>query len=159
MTDLKPSEIETAEFAFGVYGQDGLLDSTLLGKLVRGMNLNPSLARLEEFGVSKNEGEKKFKLEEVLPIISALKKEVKDMGCYEDFIECLKLYDKRGDDKMLAGELTHAFLSLGERMPEDEVDELMEDCLDEEDDEGEINYIPFLQRMCEKAPILKRKKK
>lgn len=59
-------------------------------------------------------GEKQFKLEEVLPMVSTLKKEIKDMGCYEDFIECLKLYDKRSDNKMLAGELTHAFRSLGE---------------------------------------------
>ncbi|XP_044756537.1 myosin light chain alkali-like [Coccinella septempunctata] len=159
MTDLKPFEIETAEFAFEVYGENGNLDGTMLGKFMRCMNLNPSLARLEELGATKKPGEKSFKVEEVLPMISQLKKEVKDMGCYEDFIECLKLYDKKGDSKMLAGELTHAFLTLGEKMTDVEVDELMEDCLEEEDDEGEIDYIPFLQRMCEKAPILKKKKK
>lgn len=30
---------------------------------------------------------------------------------------------------------------LGEKLTEDEVDELFEDCLDEEDDEGQIPYI------------------
>lgn len=52
-------------------------------------------------------------MDEVLPIYAQLKKEVKDMGCYEDFVECLKLYDKNNDGTMLYGELHHCLLSLG----------------------------------------------
>lgn len=85
-------------------------------------------------------GEKIFKLDEFLPIYSQLKKETKDQGCYEDFVECLKLYDKNENGKMLVGELSHSLLSLGEKLTDAEVDELFEDCLDEEDDEGEIPY-------------------
>ncbi|KAL3277632.1 hypothetical protein HHI36_012973 [Cryptolaemus montrouzieri] len=159
MTDLKPAEVETANFAFEVYGENGLLDATNLGVFMRCMSLNPSLERLEKLGSSKKKGEKQFKVEDVLPMVSELKKEVKDQGCYEDFIECLKLYDKNENGKMLEGELRHSLLSLGERMTDAEVEELLEDCLDEEDDEGEIEYSPFLKRMCEKAPPLKPKKK
>jgi len=32
---------------------------------------------------------------------------------YEDFVECLKLYDKQEDGTMLGAELTHILLSLG----------------------------------------------
>lgn len=85
-------------------------------------------------------GGKIFKLDEFLPIYSQLKKQVKDQGCYEDFVECLKLYDKNENGKMLVGELSHSLLSLGEKLTDAEVDELFEDCLDEEDDEGEIPY-------------------
>ncbi|KAK9881077.1 hypothetical protein WA026_014421 [Henosepilachna vigintioctopunctata] len=159
MTDLKPAEIESAHFAMEVYGENGVLDSTNLGTFMRAMNVNPSLERLEKCGMAKKKGEKQFKIEELFPLVSELKKELKDQGCYEDFIECLKLYDKREDGKMLAGELSHSLLSLGERMTDAEVDEVLEDCLDEEDDEGEIPYIPFLRRMCEKDPPLKPKKK
>jgi Ca2+-binding EF-hand superfamily protein len=60
-------------------------------------------------------GEKKFKLDELLPIYSELKKEKKDEGCYEDFIECLKLYDKAENGKMSAAELSHSLLSLGKQ--------------------------------------------
>lgn len=98
-------------------------------------------------------------VEELYPIYSALKKEKKDQGCYEDFVECLKLYDKNENGKMLVGELSHSLLSLGqyknieniyfseiltfflgERLTDAQVDEVFEDCLPEEDDEGEIEY-------------------
>lgn len=58
-------------------------------------------------------GQKKFKFDELLAIVSELKKEVKDQGCYEDFIECLKLYDKNANGLMLSGELSHSLLTLG----------------------------------------------
>ena len=57
-------------------------------------------------------GEKKFKLDEFLPIFSQVKKD-KDMGTYEDFMECLKLYDKNGDGTMIGAELYHILVSLG----------------------------------------------
>lgn len=37
----------------------------------------------------------------------------KDQGCYEDFLECLKLYDKNENGLMLGAELTHTLLALG----------------------------------------------
>lgn len=110
---------------------DGLVDSTSLGKWLNALDVNPSVARLEKFGVAKKVGkchrstfsirpntalftdEKKFKLDELLPIFSELKKERKDQGCYEDFIECLKLYDKAENGKVAVGELSHSLLSLG----------------------------------------------
>ncbi|XP_018565324.1 myosin light chain alkali-like [Anoplophora glabripennis] len=159
MSDLKPKELESAEFAFEVFKTDGTLDATLLGKFVYCCGLNPSVDRLKKSGMAEKEGQKKFKYEELLPIISELKKEVKDQGCYEDFIECLKLYDKNANGLMLSGELSHSLLTLGEKLTDDEVDELLTDCLGEEDDEGQIEYTPFLRRMCELDPPLKPKKK
>lgn len=53
-----------------------------------------------------------FQLEEFLPIYSQAKKD-KDQGQYEDFLECLKLYDKNENGLMLGAELTHTLLALG----------------------------------------------
>ncbi|KAG5881858.1 Myosin light chain alkali [Gonioctena quinquepunctata] len=159
MTDLKPAEIETAEFIIQVFGSDKAIDGTELGQFIYCMGLNPSLDTLEKMGMTKKEGEKKFKLEDLLPIVSQLKKDVKDFGCYEDFVECLKLYDKAENGFMPAGELNHSLLTLGEKLKDTEVDELFEDCLDEENDDGDIPYIPFLRRMCELEPPIKPQKK
>ena len=41
-------------------------------------------------------------------------KNSKDTGSFEDFIECLKLYDKMENGTMMLGELEHILLSLGE---------------------------------------------
>lgn len=54
-----------------------------------------------------------MKLDEIVPIIIELRKQKKDEGCYEDFVECLKLYDKNEDGHMMAAELSHMLLALG----------------------------------------------
>lgn len=78
-------------------------------------------------------------LEEFLPIYGQVKKE-KEQGCYEDFIECLKLYDKNEDGTMLLAELEHALLALGENLTQEQVTEVFKDCMGEENDDGEIKY-------------------
>lgn len=54
-----------------------------------------------------------MKIEDFLPIFGQVKKD-KDVGSYEDFLECMKLYDKAEDGKMLLAELTHILLALGQ---------------------------------------------
>lgn len=83
--------------------------------------------------------EKKMKVEEFLPIFSQVKKD-KDQGTYEDFLECLKLYDKEENGKMMGAELSHTLLSLGERLEDNEVEECLKDCMDAEDEDGFIPY-------------------
>lgn len=84
-------------------------------------------------------GEKKLKVEEFLPIYSQVKKE-KEQGTFEDFLECLKLYDKEENGKMLAAELAHTLLSLGEKLSDPETEEVLADCMEKEDDDGFVPY-------------------
>lgn len=128
--------------------------------ILKALNCNPTLAYIEKLGGTKKRGEKIITIEEFLQIFSDVKKE-KEQGCYEDFIECLKLYDKKEDGKMLLAELSYALLGLGkcnnktigiiknnlisslkgEQLTQDQVDVLFEDCMGEENDDGEIEYI------------------
>ena len=73
------------------------------------------------------------------PLYSDVKKS-KDTGSYEDFVECLKLYDKMENGTMMLGELEHILLSLGEKLEREEVDILVKECCDAEDDDGFIPY-------------------
>ena len=57
-------------------------------------------------------GEKFYTLEEILPIYSGVKKD-KDQGVFEDFVECLKLYDKSENGTMVGAELLNILLTLG----------------------------------------------
>ncbi|XP_043601089.1 myosin light chain alkali isoform X3 [Bombus pyrosoma] len=125
------------------------LDAVNLGDVLRALNLNPTNASIEKLGGTKKKGEKMLKLDEFLPIYSQCKKD-KDQGCYEDFLECLKLYDKQENGTMMAAELSHTLLALGEKLTDAEVEEVLKDCMDPEDDEGFIPYDPFLRRLCEK---------
>ena len=146
--DLSARDIERANFAFSIYDLDGsgTVDAIYLGDILRGLNLNPTQAVVEKMGGTKKKNEKKLKVEEFLPIFGQVKKD-KDTGCYEDFLECLKLYDKAEDGKMLLAELTHTLMSLGERLTDKEVDDIIKDCADPEDDDGFIPYAQFLKRV------------
>lgn len=106
-----------AEFAFSVYDNDGSgkIDAFDIGDVLRALNCNPTLALIEKMGGKKKRGEQLLTIEEFLPIYGQVKKE-KEQGCYEDFLECLKLYDKAEDGTMLLAELHHTLLALGERM-------------------------------------------
>lgn len=103
-----------AEFAFSIYDADGTnkIDAFDLGDVLRALNCNPTLALIEKMGGTKKRGEKLLSLEEFLPIYGQVKKD-KEQGCYEDFLECLKLYDKNENGHMLLAELNHALLALG----------------------------------------------
>ncbi|KRT85821.1 hypothetical protein AMK59_2422, partial [Oryctes borbonicus] len=131
--DLRPNEIEKVEFAVDIFADPftGKLDATRLGDVLRACNLNPSLATLEKLGATKKPGEKVLTVQDILPIYAENKKDVKNQGCYEDFVECLKLYDKGENGKIIAAELSHSLLCLGEKLNEDQVDKLFADCLPE----------------------------
>ncbi|KAL2714877.1 Myosin light chain alkali [Vespula squamosa] len=136
-----------AEFAFSIYDADGtnVVDCVDLGNVLRALNLNPTNATIEKLGGTKKKGEKKMKLDEFLPIFSQCKKD-KEQGCFEDFVECLKLYDKQENGTMLAAELSHTLLSLGERLADAEVETVLKDCMDPEDDDG---FIPYTRNILE----------
>ncbi|XP_035779998.1 myosin light chain alkali isoform X2 [Anopheles aquasalis] len=152
-SDLKDVEIEKAQFVFSVYDWEGTgaMDAIDLGNALRALNLNPTLDLIGKMGGTQKRGEKKIKFDEFLPIYSQVKKE-KEQGCYEDFLECLKLYDKNEDGTMLLAELQHSLTALGEKLDETELDNVFKDCMDPEDDDGNIPYAPFLQRLCDYTP-------
>merc|ERR1712088_96636 len=147
--DLNGKDVERAKFAFDIYDFEGKsrMDMFYLGDCLRGLNLNPTLKMIDKLGGAKKKGEKFIKLEEFYPIYSDVKKS-KETGNFEDFIECLKLYDKMENGTMMLGELEHILLSLGEKLEREEVGILIKECCDPEDDDGFIPYEPFLRRVC-----------
>ena len=68
-------------------------------------------------------------------------------GSYEDFVECLKLYDKQENGTMMLQELEHILLNLGEKLEREDVDTLIKECCDAEDDDG---FIPYERKSQEK---------
>merc|ERR1712117_989111 len=108
--DLTPKDVERAKFAFDIYDFEGKcrVDMFYLADCLRGLNVNPIYAEV---------------------------KKSKDLGSFEDFIECLKLYDKHENGTMMLGELEHILLSLGEKLDREDVDVLVKECCDPEDDD------------------------
>ncbi len=102
------------KFAFDIYDFEGKarIDAFYLADCLRGLNANPTLKAVDNYGGAKKKGEKYLSLDEITKVYADIKK-TKEKGSFEDFIECLKLYDKHENGTMMLGELEHILLSLG----------------------------------------------
>lgn len=125
---------------------EGKVDCADLGSLLRSLDLRPTNAIVEKNGGCAKKGEKKMTLEEFLPIYSQIKKD-KDQGTHADFLEGLKVYDKAENGQMMEAELAHVLLSLGERLTDAEVDEIMQCCAGQVDEDGFIKYETFIKNV------------
>jgi Ca2+-binding EF-hand superfamily protein len=146
--DLSARDIERGKFAFSIYDFDGneTMDAYYLGDCLRALQLNPTNACVEKMGGTKMKKQKFYKVEEFLPIFAEVKNG-KDEGANEDFMECLRLYDKHDNGKMLYAELQHILLAVGEPLADAEVAMVLKECCEEEDEDGFIHYAPFVKKL------------
>jgi Ca2+-binding EF-hand superfamily protein len=144
ITDKKKDELKEI---FNLYDEelDGKIDGMQIGDVVRAAGLKPTNAMVNKASGQeyKRKGEKRITFEEWLPIYEQLTKE-KEQGSFHDFMEGLKVFDKEESGKILAAELRHILLALGERLSADEVDEMMKGV---EDGEGMVGYEAFIKKV------------
>jgi len=95
---------------------------------------------------SKDEmGSKFVTFNEFLPMLAQVGK-VKRSG-FEDFIDGLKLFDKEGDGTLLGAEMRHVLCSMGEKMTEEEAEQVIQG---QEDTNGFIHYESFVDNIVNK---------
>ena len=76
-----------------------------------------------------------------LPIMQTVSKNrCKDTA--EDFIEGLRHFDKDGSGFISSAELRHLLTTLGEKLSDDEVEQLL---ANQEDSQGNVNYEDFVK--------------
>lgn len=134
---------------FDIYDFEGIgkVDAFHLGDLLRSLDMVPTQATVLKMGGTKKVGEKKLTIEEFLPIFSDMKKD-KDVGVFEDFAECMKVYDKMENGTMMEAELAHILMSLGEKLNDNECDDIMKECIvGTPDEDGNIKYEPYIKKL------------
>ncbi|KER33868.1 hypothetical protein T265_00314 [Opisthorchis viverrini] len=94
-----------------------------IGEVVRALGLNPTESDIRKFNNRNDPGER-ITFEMFVPIYQALAKEQKDINP-EEFIEGFRVFDKESNGFISAAELRHLLTALGERLREDEVDQLL----------------------------------
>ena len=66
----------------------------------------------------------------------------------EEILEAFKVFDKDGNGFISAAELRHIMTNLGEKLTDEEVDEMIREA--DIDGDGQINYEEFVKMMMSK---------
>ena len=84
-------------------------------------------------------GEKQYKFDEFLPIYQSILKENAE-GTFADFMEAFKTFDREGQGFITAAELRAVLTSYGERLSDEQVDEIITATQTKIDRDGNIRY-------------------
>jgi len=153
-SSLSRDEIEEIRDVFELFdfwdGRDGEVDAFKAGHMLYCLGFNPTQEIIEKNGGTQKMGEKGYKLEEFLPIFSAVSK-IEDTGTFNDFNEAFKTFDREGQGSISAAEMRHVLTCLGEKMTEDEVDQIFKGTETEEDIDGNIKFSDFISKVLTKS--------
>jgi calmodulin len=75
---------------------------------------------------------------------------MKDVDAEEEFFEAFKVFDKDSSGKLTGAELRHIMANLGEKLTDEEVDEMIRECGIECEAETEIDYAEFVKLLMSK---------
>ncbi|XP_026473431.1 myosin-2 essential light chain isoform X1 [Ctenocephalides felis] len=142
------SEDQLAEFqeAFQLFDSrgDGKIDVSLVGDALRALGQNPTETEVKKF-THQLKHDDRISFEVFLPIYQAISKG-RSADTAEDFIEGLRHFDKDGNGFISCAELRHLLCTLGEKLTDEEVEQLLQN---QEDSQGNINYEEFVRMvMC-----------
>ena len=84
---------------------------------------------------------------QLTPCLSATRR-MKDTDSEEELKEAFKVFDKDGNGFISAAELRHIMTNLGEKLTDEEVDEMIREA--DVDGDGQINYEEFVKMMMAK---------
>ncbi|ESO96150.1 hypothetical protein LOTGIDRAFT_231855 [Lottia gigantea] len=150
MSSLSRDTVEEVREVFDLFdfwdGRDGDVDAFKTGDMLRCLGLNPTESTVTKNGGTKAMGEKSYKLEEFLPIYETVTA-IKDTGTFADFKEAFKTFDREGQGFISSAEMRQVLVSLGDRMTDAEVDQIVQ-CTDIREDFCPIIFISeFIQKI------------
>jgi len=104
-----------------------------------------------KFGQTDDFGKKFCKYDEVVKLMQEAVKEPDSTGNYHDYVELCKLYDKNENGTILLAELENILSNLGDMIPKEDCQKMLDELAPKEDEDGLIPYTPFLDKLCGKA--------
>ncbi|KAK9696251.1 EF-hand domain pair [Popillia japonica] len=143
-TEYGLSEDQVAEFkeAFMLFDkdEDGTITMAELGVVMRSLGQRPTETELRDMvNEVDQDGNGTIEFNEFLQMMS---KKMKDADGEEELREAFRVFDKNNDGLISSNELRHVMTSLGERLSEEEVDDMIKEA--DMDGDGQVNYEEFV---------------
>ncbi|CAF3313747.1 unnamed protein product [Rotaria socialis] len=121
---------------------DDKIAKHLFGEVVRALGLNPTEAQIKS--TTQNLKIDRISFEEFLPLYDSLAKKKDNSMSEEELIEGLKVFDKEQNGNISSAELRHLLTNLGERLTDEEVEQLLTGL---EDKNGLIHYEEWIRKL------------
>ncbi|XP_015365961.1 PREDICTED: myosin-2 essential light chain-like isoform X2 [Diuraphis noxia] len=137
-SDEHLSEMQEAFQLFDIRG-DNKIHISQIGNALRALGQNPTESDVNKF-TQQHKADERITFEVFLPIYQAISKN-RSSNTAEDFNEGLRHFDKDGNGYISSAELRHLLTSLGEKLTDDEVEQLL---AGQEDSQGNVLYEEFI---------------
>ncbi|KAJ6912443.1 calmodulin-7 [Populus alba x Populus x berolinensis] len=146
LTDDQISEFKEAFSLFDKDG-DGCITTKELGTVMRSLGQNPTEAELQDMiNEVDADGNGTIDFPEFLNLMA---RKMKDTDSEEELKEAFRVFDKDQNGFISAAELRHVMTNLGEKLTDEEVDEMIREA--DVDGDGQINYEEFVKVMMAKS--------
>ncbi|XP_050407258.1 calmodulin [Patella vulgata] len=143
-TDEKISEFREAFTLFDKDG-DGFVSADELGTVMRALGGTITDAELNEMVASVDTD--KNNLIDFPEFLTYMAKTLSKKESPDTVLEAFAVFDKDNNGFISARELRHVMTNLGERLTDEEVDEMIREA--DMDGDGQINYTEFVKLMTE----------
>ncbi|KAE9554863.1 hypothetical protein FO519_001891 [Halicephalobus sp. NKZ332] len=122
---------------------DEKINVAQVGDVLRALGQNPTEAEIQKCCEHWSDPDSRISFEEFVPIYQTVNKN-RSSHSLDEFVEGLSHFDKDGNGTINVAELRHLLTTLGERLSDEEVDQLLSG---HEDSHGNVNISDFAPRM------------
>ena len=120
----------------------GSIPKDVVGDYLRAIGYNPTNKQVTEILSGSGEALTLPEVEELVKKNEAML-DATTKGKLEDFVKAFQVFDKDNTGKVSVGDLRYMLTGLGEKLTDEEVDELLKGI--EVDSEGQIDYKKFIE--------------
>ncbi|MCJ1416877.1 hypothetical protein MMC32_003216 [Xylographa parallela] len=151
LTEEQVSDFKEAFSLFDKNG-DGQITSKELGTVMRSLGQNPSESELQDM-INEVDADNNGTIDfpEFLTMMARKMKDTDsedEIRVDQNIKEAFKVFDRDNNGFISAAELRHVMTSIGEKLTDDEVDEMIREA--DQDGDGRIDYNEFVQLMMQK---------
>jgi len=143
--ELTNEQVDEFKEAFSLFDKDadGSITSSELGTVMRALGQNPTEAELQDMvNEVDSDGNGSIDFPEFLSMMS---RKMKEADSEEEIKEAFRVFDVNNNGFITAKELRKVMTNLGEKLTDDEVEEMIKEA--DKDGDGRVNYEEFAAMM------------